>query len=211
MKLRLDAKKRTYFSFLGLYILGVLLITMAVMSPARGLPYGIGAYGTCQFGSCSITLTSSVSLSADITPSGAATCTVVKDDVSVRTGSSTGYTLQVSDSDTDTGLNKSGGGTIAATTGTRTAPSTLTANKWGYRIDNLAGFGAGPTSAASNVSIPAVQFAGMPVLGSADLIATKASAASVAEVTPVWYGLCLNTSIPTGSYTDTVIYTAITN
>ncbi len=211
MNQSVDTNKNPFLRVLFLYVFGLIIVGIISVLPVHGLPYGIGAYGTCQFGSCSITLTSSTTLAADITPGGSTTCTVVKDDVSVRTGASTGYTLQVNDNDTDTSLNRSGGGSIAATSGTRMSPATLTANTWGYRVDGIAGFGAGPTTAVSNAAIPSVQFAGVPVSGSPHVIAIKTSAASVAEITPVWYGLCSDTSIPAGSYSDTVVYTAITN
>ena len=211
MNARVPIRRTSIVRFIGVYIIGVLSVGLFSLVPAQALPYGIGSYGTCEFGSCSITLTSSTTISANITPSGSTTCTVVKDTVSVRTGSSTGYTLQVNDADADTKLNRSGSGSINPTSGTRAAPTVLTANSWGYRVDGFAGFGAGPTSAVSNASIPSLQFAGMPALDSSDIIASKASAASVAEITPVWYGVCSDTTIPAGAYTDTVIYTALTN
>jgi hypothetical protein len=208
---KIDAKKTTYFRFVGLYILGLLVMGLASIMPAEGLTYGVGSYGTCEFGTCSITLTSSTSVVADITPGGSTTCTVVKDEVTVRTGASTGYTLQLNDADGDTSLQRSGSGSINAIYGTPVSPSTLTANTWGYRVDDVAAFGAGPTAATSNTSIPSSAFAGVPLLGSPDTIKVKTSAAPVAEATPVWYGLCSDTSIPAGSYADTVVYTAITN
>lgn len=211
MKFSIDTRKSTYVRFLGFYIISLAVIALAVMTPTHGLTFGSGSYGTCQFGSCSITLTTSSTLTADITPGSSTTCTVVQDSVSVQTGASTGYTLQVNDADSDTSLNRSGGGSITAISGTQASPSTLTANTWGYRVDTLSGFGAGPTSAVSNASVPSVQFAGVPASGSPATIATKASATSGAEITPVWYGLCSDTSIPAGSYTDTVLYTALTN
>ncbi|MGV9001597.1 MAG: hypothetical protein ACOH18_01415 [Candidatus Saccharimonadaceae bacterium] len=211
IKPRISEQKSTFFRFLGLYIASILAIAFAMMTSAQGLPYGKGAYGKCQFSSCSITLTSSTSLAANVTPGGSTTCTVANDDVTVRTGSSTGYTLTVSDSDTTTSLDRSGGGSITTVSGTPASPTTLSANKWGYRVDGLAGFGAGPTSAVSNAAVPSEGYAAMPILGSPDTLKIKTSAATVAETTKVWYGICSNTSIPAGSYTNTVVYTAIIN
>ncbi len=211
MIFQIDAKKKTYFRFVGLYVLGVLTIVFMAISPTQGIGYGKGLYGTCQFGTCSITLSTSGTITPNITPGVSTTCTVVSDQVSVQTGASTGYTLQVSDSDSDTSLNRSGGGAITAISGTRSSPATLSSSKWGYRVDSIAGFGAGPTSAVSNVSVPSVQFAGIPALGSPDTVATTSSAAPVAQITPVWYGVCTDPSVPSGAYTDTVTYTALTN
>ena len=211
MQSLVDVHHSTFIRIVGMYIVGVLLLLFAGSLQADAVLYGRGSYGTCQFGTCTITLTSSTTIAANVTPGGSTTCTVVKDEVSVRTGSSSGYSLQVNDADADTALNRSGGGAIAAVSGSRSSPVTLTANKWGYRVDGIAGFGAGPTTAASNVTVPALSFSAVPAFGSSDVIAIKTSAANVAEITPVWYGLCSNTSIPTGSYGNTVVYTAITN
>jgi hypothetical protein len=199
------------FGYLVIGLVAIILAAIAQIASVQALPYGRGAYGKCQFGSCSITLTSSTSIAANITPSGATKCSVVKDEVSVRTGSSTGYTLQVSDADANTNLVRSGGGTIAATSGTRNVSTVLTANTWGYRVDGIGSFGAGPTSAVTNASIPADTYAAVPTYGNSDSIVTSTTAASVAVITPVWYGICSNTSIPAGTYTDTVLYTALIN
>ena len=203
-------RKLTFIS-ISVALSALLLAIVSLAVSVEALPYGRGAYGTCQFGSCSITLTSSTAIAATITPGGGTTCSVVKDNVSVRTGASTGYTLQVSDANADTNLLRSGGGTIAAVAGTKASPAQLAANKWGYRVDGVGGFGAGPTSAVTNSAVPMQQYAGMPVLASPDTLITSASAASTAVVTPVWYGICSNTSIPAGAYSNTIMYTAITN
>lgn len=207
----MNEQKSTFFRFLGIYVICLFAFAFVTITTAQGLSYGRGAYGTCQFSTCSITLTSSTSVAANITPGGSTTCTVASDNVTVRTGSSTGYSLTLSDADTDTSLNRSGGGSITTISATPASPTVLGANTWGFRIDGVAGFGAGPTTTLSNGSVPAQTYAGMQALGSADTIKVRTSAAPVAELTEVWYGICSNTTIPAGSYTNTVVYTAITN
>jgi hypothetical protein len=103
----------------------------------------------------------------------------------------------------------SGGNSFAATTGSPGTPAALANNTWGWRVDDLAGFGAGPTSDANNAAPSALTFAAMPASGSPFTIATTAGTGS--DVTEVWYSARANTSQPTGTYTDTVTYTATVN
>jgi spore coat protein U-like protein len=50
----------------------------------------------------------------------------------------------------------------------------------------------------------------MPASGSPFTLKTTAATAS-ADVTTVWYSVAANATQPTGVYTDTVTYTALTN
>lgn len=184
----------------------------AFLHPAAAVNYGAGSYGTCTYGTCSITLTTSGSIAANVTPAGGATrCTVSQDTVTATTDSSTGYIVTLSDTDTTNTLTGSSGN-ITASAGTPAAPVVLAANTWGYRVDNIAGFGAGPTSGVTNAAIPTATFAAVPLSsGTASLIRSTASADGTAVATPVWYGVCANTSLVSGSYTDSVTYTATIN
>jgi len=101
---------------------------------------------------------------------------------------------------------------LASSTGTPSAPTTLAVNTWGYRVDGLASFGAGPTTAQSSGSVPSVTFAGVPASNqSSTQVAYSASPANPAQDTKVWYGICANSSIPAATYSVTVVYTAVTN
>ena len=104
----------------------------------------------------------------------------------------------------------SGANTIAASTGTQTTPVVQAANSWGYRVDSLGGFGVGPTSGQSSAAIGALKFAGLPASGSPNTLKTTATTASN-DTTTVWYGVAANTSQPTGTYSDSVTYTATAN
>ena len=178
---------------------------------ASGLNYSAGTYGTCTYGSCSISLATSGAVTADITPVGGATrCTVSSHTVTATTDSSTGYTVTLTDTDTSSVL--TGASSITASAGTPAAPTILGANTWGYRIDGIAGFGAGPTTALTNVIIPSLAFAGVPLSsGTPSLVRTTSSADTSAVDTPVWYGVCVNSSLQSGSYTDSITYTALIN
>lgn len=174
--------------------------------------YGSGVYGACTYNECGIALTSDSTINLNVTPlGGSTTCTVASETVGVTTGSSTGYNVTLSDSNTNNSMAGSNGGTINATSGTYASPAALTANTWGYRVDGRGSFGAGPTSAVTNGSIPARTFARTPASGSADTIISSSSAANPRVDTNVWYGLCASSSLPSGTYSDAVIYTAVVN
>lgn len=173
--------------------------------------YNDGTYGACTYNVCPITLTTSSTVSVNVLPTSSTQCTIQKDSVGVTTDSSTGYNLTLGDVDTSNSL-ANGVNNITAVSGTQASPAALGANKWGYRVDGIGGFGAGPTSAASNISPPSTTFAAVPLSSStADTIATSTSPADPTVTTSVWYGTCADASIPAGTYSDNVIYTALIN
>ena len=154
--------------------------------------------------------TTSGTVNANVTPTASGVQTLASDTVTVGTNDAAGYTLTLQDSDANTNL-VSGGNNIAASAGTQTTPTAETANMWGYRVDSIGGFGAGPTSGASNAAISGtIKFAGVPATGSPNTIKTTGSA-SASDVTTVWYGVTADTTKPSGTYTDQVTYTATAN
>lgn len=194
-----------------LVFLSLMLVAVSFVSSVSALNYGEGTYGSCQYSSCSITVTSNGSVSLDLPFLGSSqTCSVDKDTVSVTTLSSTGYSLYISSSSSDTKLNGAAhGDDIPATSAPAGSPSALTYSSWGYRID--AGlFGAGPTSAQTGGATPSVTFAGMPALASPDYVTGSAAPANPA-VTDVWYGVCVDANIITDDYANSVTYSAIIN
>lgn len=204
---------RTYAALVAAWVVvGSLLLTYPGTT-AGAITYGYGSYGRCQYGSCNIGLSSSSTLSLNVTPSGASTmCTVASDSVTVTTSASTGYTLKLNDGDTSSQLTRSGGGTINPITGSAASPATLTPDSWGYRVDGTAGFGAGPTSAVSNGFTPAQTFAPVPIsTATPDTLTTSSTAVTTGATTSVWYGLCVSTATGSGSYSDSVVYTATIN
>lgn len=177
--------------------------------------YGDGAYGGCTYEQCPLTLTSSGTVSVNITPAASAKCTIQKDTVGVLTDSTTGYTLTFVDSNASNNFVGASSGTIiSAVSGTRTSPVVLTANKWGYRIDDAGalgtGFGNSGTTASTNIAPPALLFAAVPTTGS-HMLATSTGAANPTVNTSVWYGVCADASIPADTYSDAVTYTAVIN
>jgi hypothetical protein len=172
--------------------------------------YGAGSYGGCAYGSCTITLSGGSTTNVDVIPSSSGKCTVKSDTVSVLTDSPAGYSLTMTTTTTNNAL--TGPSSISASNGTSAAPVTLAMNTWGYRVDGLGSFGAGPTNTQTNGSVPSVTFAGVPASNqSAAQIAYSASPANPAANTTVWYGVCANASLLAGNYAATVTYTAVVN
>ncbi len=153
--------------------------------------------------------TTSGTVSLNATPTGTGVQTTASDTVTISTNNSAGFTLSLAETTASSNL-VSGGNTIAATTGTYASPIALAANRWGYRVDSLGSFGAGPTSAISNAAIGALTYAAVPATASPQTLKTTATTA-VNNVTTVWYSLAVNTSTPSGTYTNSVTYTAVTN
>jgi hypothetical protein len=130
--------------------------------------------------------------------------------VTVSTNDSSGYTLTLAETGAGSTL-LSGSNTIAASSGSQTTPVVMAANTWGYRVDSVGGFGTGPTSPQSSAAISGtIKFAAVPATASPNTLTTTAGTASNATTT-VWYGVAANTTQPSGTYTNSVTYTATTN
>lgn len=173
--------------------------------------YGSGSFGNCDYGACTITLTSGGTTNVNVVPTTAGKCTVQSDTPSVLTNNSAGYSLTMTTSTTNNAMTGPSGN-ISASSGTSGSPVALAMNTWGYRVDGVAGFGAGPTSSQSSGSVPGGSFAGVPASNQAGtIVASSSSAANPAVSTTVWYGVCANSAVAAGTYSVTVTYTAVTN
>ena len=156
-----------------------------------------------------ISMTTSGTVTLNITPDANGQSSSSSDSVSVSTNNSGGYTLTLADSDATTTL-VNGGNTLTAHAGTQGTPTTLANNTWGYRSDGVGGFGAGPASTQTNVDTLSLTWAGVPASGSPNTLKTTATTASN-DTTTVWFGAKADTTKPNGTYTGTVLYTATTN
>ncbi len=197
------------------YVVTLASVASLASSGVAALPsgtYGSGAYGACDYGMvCSVTLTTSSSISVNVTPAVSSKCSISSDSVSVLTDDSNGYTLTLANASTNTAL-VSGAHSIAATSGTFASPVALSGASWGYRIDGVGSFGAGPTTPQANISPSALTFAKLVASNAtADTLANTSVAADPAVVTTVWYGVCANTTVPSGTYTSQATYTAVAN
>lgn len=156
-----------------------------------------------------ISMTTSTPITVSLTPTPAGVVSSSSDAVSVSTNNSIGYTLTLEDVDSNTNL-VNGGNNITAHAGTQASPTALANNTWGYRVVGVGGFGAGAYSGESNNGSSSSTWAGVPVSGSPNTLKSTSSTATN-DITTVWYGVRVNTSLPSGTYTDTVTYTATTN
>lgn len=157
-----------------------------------------------------ISMTTSGTVAIGVTPTASGAMSSNSDTVTVATNNSAGYVLTFSNNDTTTNL-VSGANTFTADAGTQAVPtSTLTNNRWGYRVDSVGGFGVGATTAETNVASSAFSWAGVPSSAAPNTLKTTATTAT-ADVTTVWYGVKADTTKPSGVYSDSVTYTATTN
>lgn len=161
-----------------------------------------------------ISMTTSSTVAISLTPSGSGVVSSASDTVTVNTNNSTGYNLQVADSDATTTL-VSGVNTITAHSGTKAAPTALATNTWGMAVASTTpgigtnGFDA-TYSAETNSTSSTSKWAAVPATGSPMLLKSTAATATN-DTTTVWYAVKVDTAKPTGTYSDTVTYTATTN
>ncbi len=176
--------------------------------PTLALPYGSGSYGTCTYDQCGISLTTSGTVNLSLHPTGSGVYTIQKDALNVKTGGSTGYTLSL-ESNTASAALISGSNTIPSVSASYDSPQALGLNSWGYRMDSVHNFGAGPTSAITNGSSSSLLFAPLPVNASPDIIvSTTAASLTAGDDYSIWYGVRADMAPPAGTYTQTILYTA---
>lgn len=161
-----------------------------------------------------ISMTTSGTVAISLTPSGSGVVSSASDTVTVNTNNSNGYNLQVADSDATTTL-VSGANTITAWTGTKAAPTALGNGTWGMAVSSTTtGIGTNgfdtTYSAENNSTSSTSKWAGVPATGSPMTLKNTAATATN-DTTTVWYAVKVDTAKPTGTYSDTVTYTATTN
>ena len=195
-------KKIVKNNLLSSAILGLALLPL-------GETYAVGANTTINATIASvISITSNSTVNIALAPTATGSVTSSNSDVvTVSTNNSTGYNLTLSSSTANTNLT-SGANTIAASAGTQAAPVQLTANTWGYRVDGVGSFGTGPTTALTNATSSTQTFAGVPATGAAHNIKSTSTPAN-ADQTTVWYGVNVDATKPTGTYSNIVTYTAV--
>lgn len=156
-----------------------------------------------------ISMTTSATVPIALTPTSGGVVSSASDTVTVATNNSTGYNLTLADGDTNTNL-VNGANTLGAHAGTFATPTALAANTWGYRVVSAGGFGASAYSAETNSGSSTSTWAGVPSSASPQQLKST-STTTAGDATTVWYGVKVDTSKPSGTYTDTVTYTATTN
>jgi hypothetical protein len=150
--------------------------------------------------------------------------TVNTDTVTISTNDSAGYTLTLQDGNNSNALCVTPGAGctgIPATSGTTTTPVLMSvANVWGFHLDNdgtkwcnsgtTCGATFGTSLSSNQTSSATLKFAAVPVSGSPYTVKTTATTAS-SDVTYVWYGVNMDPTLASGTYTDSVTYTATAN
>ena len=187
----------------GVLLMAIIIIVPVVASAATA------STTISSVVSAVISLSTSGTVNINVTPAGAGVQTIDSDTATVSTNDTAGYTLKLGETGAGATL-LSGSNNIPASTGTQTTPVAETAQSWGYRVDTVGGFGAGPTSSASNAAIGSIKFAGVAATGSPNTIKTTATTATN-DTTSVWYGVAIDTTQPSGTYTNSVTYTATVN
>lgn len=161
-----------------------------------------------------ISITTGTTVALSLTPTAGGVVSSSSDTVTVNTNRTSGYNLSIADSDATTSL-ASGGNTFAAHSGTKTAPTALANNTWGFAVaTGTTGIGTNGFDASyateTNATSSATKWAGMPASGSPVMLKTTAAVATN-DTTTVWFAAKATASQPGGTYTDTVTYTATTN
>jgi hypothetical protein len=140
----------------------------------------------------------------NLTPGASAVLTSASDVITVNTNDTAGYLLTLADADAVETLT-SGGNTIAASANTSAAPATLATNTWGFALPG-APFDAS-YSAENNATSSTSKWAKIPSTGTPFTLKSTATTASN-DTTTVWYAAKIDSTKPTGTYTDQVVYTA---
>lgn len=206
--------KKQLYTIIKVVLVPVAAVSLLMISNSKSsaLPYGLGSYNDCSYGgTCSISITTSDIVNINLQPTTSSVYSIQKDSVIVTTNSPLGYTLSLqSNSASSTSLVNSTH-SLTASSGTPASPAPLQVNTWGYRLDGQAGFGGGPTNAATNASSSSLTFAGITLSGAPQIIYSKNTESAIGgDTIDVWYGTRANTSVPAGTYSQTVVYTATT-
>ncbi|WP_156174879.1 MULTISPECIES: fibronectin type III domain-containing protein [unclassified Leucobacter] len=146
-----------------------------------------------------------------------------KQTVQVRTNSPAGYSLTVSTETEERALvnEEMPGALLMSGTGTTLSPTTLDAGSWGFRVDNLGGFGAS-TAVEQNVSGGGQHlWAGVPgPTAPATIRNSSTGTCAQAVLDPdhctadnleIWYAMRVSPGTPPGRYEQTIVYTAVAN
>lgn len=147
-----------------------------------------------------ISMTTSGTVNLNVTPTSGGAQVTGTDSVNVITNNSAGYKLSLNSSDATTALTNASADTIAAATAVPATPAALAVNTWGWRVDGVAGFGTTGTDTWAGVTTTAY-----------DIKTTTTETAGTGEATSVQYAVKVDLSKPSGTYTDVVTYTAVTN
>lgn len=197
---------------------GVLAVVGAVAAPAmQADAVGVNTNVRAVVGS-TITLTTTSqgtgnNVDLNLTPGGTPVLTSASDTLTVNTNSTAGYLLTLADGDATNALTHTvtSSYTIAAQGGT--VPATLASNTWGFAVPGktLGGQSFDASYAAETNSTTSTSKWGAVPAPASPYTLKSTSATATNDQTVVWYAAKVDSSKPTGTYTDQVVYTATAN
>lgn len=155
--------------------------------PVLAQPYGKGKYDeNVPYGSAtSLTINTTGNIDIQVTPTDGGTLGTALNTVTVSSTDVVGYDLYIRSLGSTDMVN----GPYVLPASANGLPAALASNTWGYNTD-----------ASSN-------FVGMT--GTDELIKTLAGPATAGDNTNVTYGVKVDNNKPAGSYSTTVVYTAV--
>ncbi len=193
-------KKITYIA--GSTVLAAAIVALPIAATSYAATSTSTINGTVN---STITVNSSGPVEINTAPTSTAVTSSARDTVNVSTNDPDGYSLTLATTTADRTLSN-GTDTIQPSSGDIATPTTLTANHWGFRVDGLSGF-SGTTTAETNVSTSSFNWAGVPAAGG-DVTIKQTNDVASGDSTDVWYAMSVDTSMPSGTYSNTVVYTA---
>lgn len=169
------------------YFMSILWITLFSALPVLAQPYGKGKYDeNVPYGSAtSLTISTTGNISIQITPTDSGSLGTALNTVTVSSTDVVGYDLYIR-SLTSTDM---ANGPFSLPASANGLPAPLANNTWGYNTDASA------------------DFVGMTLTD--ELIKTLAGPATSGDNTNVTYGVKVDNNKPAGSYSTTVVYTAV--
>ncbi|MCE7936816.1 hypothetical protein DYH10_03450 [Candidatus Saccharibacteria bacterium CPR2] len=164
----------------------ILVVTVFFIGNVNANPYGSGIYNAnVPYGDeTSISLTTSGSITINLTPSTSGVLSTSTDTVTVTSSDVIGYKLYIKDKDANTNLVNGSFNIPASANG---SPAALANDTWGYNTDGSSDF-VGVTT--SNV-----------------LLKDANGPFTSGDVTTVTYGVKATLATAAGQFTDTIQYT----
>lgn len=192
-------------SFAGIVSCGLVILTLGIML-FPSLPPTAQAEENGDTADSDSTQSIGISIPADltldVTPTQEGSFVSGDLEILISTDNATGYTLAFSLSGTDTSLSSSIekiGSEIPSTAATIDEPTTLPVNTWGWYPDSIANNTDNFFIALPNSADPY------------QLKETSAPTQSSGETTTISFGVNIDTSVPSGSYSNTIVISAIAN
>lgn len=168
-------------------VIAMTFFSAASLIQVSASPYGAGKYNADvpYGGQTQLTISTSGNVALTVTPSDAGTLATASGTVTVVSTDVVGYKLYVRSL---TSTDMTDGGSVIPTSGNG-SPASLSVNTWGYNLD-----------ASAN-------FVGMTL--SDVLIRSATQPYTSGDVTTVTYGVKVDNAKKSGSYSNSVIYTAV--